>query len=285
MTIAVTGGNGEFGSAVLDHLTDRTQQALVATVRDTTKGRRHAAVDYRPGNFDDPTTLRRSLTGVDTVLINATFFGADPSRRLARATAAIDAATQAGAARIVLTSWPDLENAAMPSVQNYRELEAAVKTAGPNWTIIRLNIGLADALARDIVWARKTGELVAPADGALATPAAITDLAAATATVLADGGHEGDTLELTGPDQLGWDDLAALAGTPFRAVTDEQYTAYLAESFALPDDLAELLTSMYADFRSPWASTPTTTAASLLSHPMLPGTQAVLKRAALFPTS
>ncbi|MGH3187280.1 MAG: NAD(P)H-binding protein [Streptosporangiaceae bacterium] len=118
-------------------------------------------IDYRAGDFDDPGTLQRSLAGVDTVLVNATFFGADPSLRLPRVTAAIDAAAQAGVDRVVLTSWPSQEKATMPSVQNYRALESAVKAAGPSWAILRLNIGMADALARDVVWGQQMGELIA----------------------------------------------------------------------------------------------------------------------------
>ena len=202
MSIGVTGGNGEFGRAVLARLQDRIREPIVATVRDISKAKTLPGIDYRPGDFDDPGTLQRSLAGVDTVLINATFFGADPSLRLPRVTAAIDAAAQAGVARVVLTSWPKLERATMPSVQNYRALESAVKAAGLSWTILRLNIGMADALARDVVWGRQMGELVAPAQDASAAPAAISDLAAAAAIVLSGQQHDGNVLEFTGPDDV-----------------------------------------------------------------------------------
>ena len=287
MGIAVTGGNGEFGRAVLAQLLaqsqSRAQEPVVATVRDISKADKRPGVDYRPGDFDDPVTLRSSLAGVDTVLVNATFFGADPSLRLPRVTAAIDAATSAGVRRIVLTSWPRLEKATMPSVQNYRELEAVLKAAGPAWTIVRLNIGLADALARDVVWGRQMGEIVAPARGASAAPAAISDLAAATAIALASPQHEGEVLELTGPDELDWNDLAAAAGVPFRAVSDQEYTAYLTEKFGLPPETAALLTALYRDFREGRSST-AGTLADLLGRAAVPGIEAVKARVAVFPT-
>lgn len=122
----------------------------------------------------------------------------------------------------------------MPSVQNYRELEAALKTAGPAWTIVRLNIGLADALARDVVWGRQAGEIAAPAQGASAAPAAVSDLAAATAIAVTSPRYEGEVLELTGPDDIDWNDLPAAAGVPLRAVSDEEYAAYLSGKFGLP---------------------------------------------------
>ncbi len=98
-------------------------------MRDIAAANTLPGIDYRAGDFDHPGTLQTSLAGVDTVLINATFFGADPSVRLPRVTAAIGAAAQAGVDRIVLTSWPNLEKATMPSVQNYRALEGAAPTS------------------------------------------------------------------------------------------------------------------------------------------------------------
>lgn len=282
MTIAVTGGNGEFGSAVITHLTSRTTQPVVATVRDTAKARTLDGVAYRPGDFDVPVTLATSLADVETVLINATFFGMDPSQRLPRVTAAIGAAADAGVQRIVLTSWPDLEHATMPTVQDYRQLEAAAKTAGPDWVILRLSTGMADALARDVVWGRQVGELVAPAKDACVTPAAITDLAEAAAAVLTHPGYDGEVFELTGPNQIRWDDLAELAGVPFRAVSDDEYTRYVSKNFALPTDAATQLTALYGDFRSGWASKPTATLSELLDRPAVPGAEAVSRRVDMF---
>ncbi|GAA4394539.1 NAD(P)H-binding protein [Tsukamurella soli] len=282
MSIAVTGGNGEFGRAVLAQLRDRTRESIVTTVRDVAKADKLPGIDYRAGDFDYPDALRGSLVGVDTVLVNATFFGPDPSLRLPRVTAAIGAATEAGVERIVLTSWPRLETSTMPSVQNYRALERTVQAAGPSWTILRLNIGMADALARDVVWGRQMGELVAPARDASAAPAAIPDLAAATAIALVDRRRDGDTLELTGPQDLDWTDLADAAGVPFRAVSDEDYTAYLTENFGFPPETTALLTALYADFRE-GRSSATGTLPDLLGRPAVPGIEAVRARVALFP--
>jgi NAD(P)H dehydrogenase (quinone) len=84
MTIAVTGANGEFGRSVVEFLAVRTTEPVLATVRDLAKARPLDGVEYRPGDFADPDTLRSSLDGVGTVLVNATFFGADPAPRSRR---------------------------------------------------------------------------------------------------------------------------------------------------------------------------------------------------------
>jgi NAD(P)H dehydrogenase (quinone) len=282
MTIAVTGGNGEFGRTVLQALGKRTREPLVATVRDMAKVQRIPGVNYRPGDFDRPDSLRASLSGVDAVLINATFFGPDPSRRRRRVSSAIAAAAEAGVSRTVLTSWPDLDRAALPAVQDYKHLEALVTTAGPAWTVLRLGYGLAVALARDVVWAKAGGELVAPAAGARVTPADVTDLAEAAAVVLTQPGHESVVHELSGPDPIAWDQLAELADLPFRAVTDDAYLDYLAR-YNLTAEVAQQLIDMYADFRGDWASTPTDTLGELIGHAPVPGIEAVNRVVSRFP--
>ena len=282
MTIAVTGGKGEFGRAVLESLAQRASEPVVATVRDLAKVEPLPGVDYRPGDFDDPDTLRGSLAGVDVLLVNATFFGADPALRLPRVSAAIRAAAEARVGRVVLTSWPDLQHTTFPVIQDYKQLEALVQTAGPDWTIVRLGYGLADAVARDVVWGKADGELVAPAAGARVTPADVTDLAAAAATLLATPGHESVVYELTGPDPLTWNELAGLADVPFRSVTDDEYRDYLTR-FSLSAAHVQQLIGLYAELRSGWNSTPTPTLGHLIGHAPVPGIEAVRRRVARFP--
>jgi NAD(P)H dehydrogenase (quinone) len=277
VTIAITGGNGEFGRAVAEFLTARTAEPVVATVRDLAKARPLDGVEHRPGDFADPDTLRGSLDGVGTVLVNATFFGADPAQRRPLVSAAIRAAAAAGVARIVLTSWPDLDRATHASVQDYPDLEQQAKRAGPAWTILRFGYGLADAVARDVTWAKRGGELVAPAADGKVTPAAVTDLAEATAAVLTSPGNDRSVLEITGPDAIGWPDLAQLAGVPYRPVTDDDYRTYL-QRFDMPAPVAEQLVALYADIRSDWAGTPTPVLETLLGHPAVPGIEAVARR-------
>lgn len=279
MPIAVTGANGEFGRTVLESLRQRTDEPLIGTVREPAKSQPLPGVDYRPGDFNEPDALRASLAGADSVLVNATFFGSDPSRRLGRVAAAIRAAASAGVGRIVLTSWPDLEHAGHPSIQDYKELEALVRTVGPAWTILRLCYGLGDAVARDVMWARSGGELVAPASGARVTPAAVDDLADAAAVVLSQPGHGHERYELTGPDTVTWDDLAELAGVKFHAVDDDGYRRFLAR-FNLPASVVEQLIELYVDFRSGWSAEPTATLASLIGRPPVKGIEAVERRVA-----
>jgi NAD(P)H dehydrogenase (quinone) len=286
MTIAITGAHGEFGRAVLENVARfAPHEKLVATVRNPADSTEltERGIEVRPGSFDEPEALRRSLQGVDVVFVNATFFGVAPELRGERVGNAIDAAADAGASRIVLTSWPDLEHTSVSVVQDYIGSEARLRAAGPAWTILRLGSGLADAVARDVMWARRDGELVAPAAGAISRPAAIRDLAEASGAVVAGAGHEGRLYELRGPDAVSWTDLAAIAGdldglrVQYRSVSETEYKEYL-ETQGLPGTVIDGLLQLYAAFRSGWAGSSDSTLAELLGRAPVSGVDAVRAR-------
>ena len=159
----------------------------------------------RHADADEPATLVRAFKGADTVLINGTNYDIDPARRAQQHAAAITAAAESGAGRLVIT-WQDLDHCPMPEVSDYPATETRARAARIPVTIMRLTSDLAALVARDVRWAVAAGTLMAPAGQARITPAAVTDLAEATANVLREAGHEDATYELTGPDPLGWDE-------------------------------------------------------------------------------
>jgi NAD(P)H dehydrogenase (quinone) len=284
MRIVITGANGEVGRGVLEAVAARLPEAdLVATVRDTAAAADLAArgIAVRPGDFDEPDILRDSFAGADLVFINATFFGAAPELRGRRVANAISAA--AGVSRVVLTSWPDPESTALAHVSDFAESERLLHQSVPSWTILRLGYGIADALVREVNWAREDGELVAPAADARATPASLSDLIDAAATTVIESGHENACYELTGPRAIGWSDLAALAGSldgrtiNYRAVDDDEYRAYLAPR-ELPDEIVDSLLAFYAEFRSGWFGTPTPVLAQLIGREPVDSLEAVRQR-------
>jgi NAD(P)H dehydrogenase (quinone) len=286
MSIVITGANGEFGRAVLNAVAAlRPGERIVASVRDVARAAdiKERGFDVRPGSFDRPDELLAAFSGADTVFINATFFGAATELRGERVATAIGAAAEVGASRIVVTTWPNLDHAVLPNVQDYARSEPLVRKAGPSWTILRLGYGLADAVARDVIWARRDGELIAPAGRARCVPAAVFDLADAAAITIARPGHENTTYELTGPRAIDWSDLAALAGSidgrsiRYRAVEDDEYRQYLAAR-GLPGPVTEGLLGLYAEFRSGWAATPSPDLGRLLGRDPVDTLDAVAQR-------
>jgi NAD(P)H dehydrogenase (quinone) len=286
VTLVITGANGEFGRIALDSaIAAAPGERVIASVRDPERAIDliERGIEVRPGSFDDPDQLRDTFSGADTVLVNATFFGSIPALRGERVTSAIRAAAEAGAERIILTSWPDLDHCRLPEVQDYVASEAALQSAGPDWTILRLGYGLADTLARDVLWGRRDGELVAPAGDATSAPAAVSDLAEAAGLVAVGTGHSSQAYELTGPRAIGWKELAVLASepnegsVPYRPVTDDDYRSHLA-SLGLHETFADGLIALYAAFRSGWASRPDLTLGRLLGRQPVDGLEAVRGR-------
>jgi NAD(P)H dehydrogenase (quinone) len=287
MTIVITGSAGPFGRGVVDALAQRVPMAeLVAGTRDpdragevANRGIRVARID-----FDVPQTAQAAFADADTVLINATFFGVEPALRARRVAAAVDAADRAGVGRVVLTSWPDLERTTAPLVQDFATSEQALRQRDGRWTILRLGVGLPDALARDVSWARRDGELIAPAADARSAAAAASDLIQATARVLTENAHAGRQYELTAARALDWNELAALASEldgrdlRYRPVDPDAYDSYLREQ-GLPDAVVDGLQGLYADFRNGWTGTPQPDLATLLGREPVDPIEAVRRRA------
>jgi len=273
--ILVTGANGAFGRLVVDHLLTRLPAAEIAvSVRDPGRSADLAGrgITVRRADFDDPAALARALDGADTVLINGTNYGTEPARRGRQHAAAIDAVRSAAAKRLVITSYQDLSHCPMPAVADFPGTEARAMAGGTAATILRLSSVLDAVVARDVRWAMASDALVAPAGRARITPAAPSDLAEATARVLREPGHEGMTYELSGPDAIGWDDLAALAAElsgrdlRYRPAADDEYRAF-ALGLGFPEQALGMLLDYYAALRAGWADAATGDLARLLGRP------------------
>jgi NAD(P)H dehydrogenase (quinone) len=141
------------------------------------------------------------------------------------------------------------------------------------WTVVRVGFGLPAALARDVLAARRDGVLTAPAADARLAVGAPEDQAEATARILAANGpgagpHDGVTYELTGPDAIGWAELAELAGPgiEYRPEPEAEFRAR-AVARGFPPPVADQLLALYACIRTGWAGTPTNDVAALLGRP------------------
>ena len=281
--IVITGGNGAFGRQVVEQLLARIPASgLVVSVREPAAAAALMArgIEVRSGDFNDPASLTDAFAGAETVLINATNYGTAPLVRSAQQAAAVRAAVTVGAKRIVATTWQDLDNCPLELASDFPATETLITRAGPAWTILRLCYGMAASLARDVASAVTSGNLAAPAGDARATPAAVTDLAEATANALVEAGHDGHTYELTGPTAVSWTDLAALATTlggreiGYRRVADDEFRDQVV-ALGFPPSLVGMLLDYYAAFRAGWANSPSTDLSRLLGRPAVESLDAV----------
>src|SRR5690348_13931958 len=103
--IIVTGGTGQLGSQIVERLLERLPADHVGvSVRDPGRAGDHAArgVRVRRGDFTDPGSLAAAFEGATQVLIVSTDRTGEAA--LAQHVAAIDAAHDSGARRILYTS-------------------------------------------------------------------------------------------------------------------------------------------------------------------------------------
>ena len=256
--IIVTGATGQLGRAIIQQLAGRVPAGQVgASVRDVGKAADLEAlgVRVRRGDFDDPASLRHAFEGAAQVLLvssNARAYGGDT---LAQHRAAIAAARDAGAGRIVHTSHMAASaSSAFPPMLDHHATEGMLRQSGLAWTALRNGFYASSGLAL-MGDALETGVIEAPADGKVSWTAHA-DLAKAAAIVLADEGrYDEPTPPLTGSQPLDLGDFADIAsellGRPVRrqVVADEDLRARMTARGA-PGGAVDIVLGLYAASRN-----------------------------------
>ncbi|MEH3033575.1 MAG: NAD(P)H-binding protein [Aeromicrobium erythreum] len=212
------------------------------------------AENLRRGDFTDPTTLPSAFAGVDELLIISTDA---VGSRLEPQRAAVAAARDAGVRRVVYTSVPGPEDDNPAGVvADHAATEAAIRESGLAWTFLRNNL-YADMQRPSLDQAAASGSFVTNIGDGRTAYVSRADCAAVAAAVLATDGHDGQAYDVTGPEAVGADDLAALAGrisgsdVAVVQVDDAAYVAGL-EQAGLPTPVAQLLASFGTSTREGW---------------------------------
>ncbi|MGI5145742.1 NAD(P)H-binding protein [Plantactinospora sp. CA-294935] len=249
--IVITGGTGRLGFQIVDRLLDRVSADQVGvSVRDTARAGDLAArgVRVRRGDFTEPDSLADAFEGATQALIVST--NQSGAAAVAQHVAAIDAARNSGAERILYTSHQGAaEDSLFAPMPDHAATERYLSKTDTPSTALR-NGFYASTLRHLLGRALETGELVAPADGPVSWTAHA-DLAEAAATILADEGRfDGPTPPLTAPDALDLADVAGilteLTGRTIRRVVadDDEWTAAMI-GHGVPADQATMLLGMF----------------------------------------
>lgn len=202
-----------------------------------------AAVEVATGDLDDRRSLVAPLRGVERFfLITA---------RTAHDENALAAAREAGARHVVKIST---QEAGWTPVEGHghwhKEREELIRASGLDWTFLRPSMYMSFALS----WAhgiRDAGLIrVAGGVGKLG-PVDPRDVAAVAKAALTASGHAGKAYELTGPELLGFSDMAAtLAAVTGRSIRreaiPEQAQGDMFASFGLPEHAVAGLTETFA---------------------------------------
>ncbi|HEX6388949.1 MAG TPA: SDR family oxidoreductase [Solirubrobacteraceae bacterium] len=263
MTVAVTGASGQLGRLVAEGLLDVLDPADVVLVTRSPEKLADLAergAEVRRGDFNDPASL--DFAGVDRLLlISGDVIGA----RVPGHVNAIDAAAAAGVKHVVYTSVgnPSDDNPAI-AVPDHRATEEALRASGVAWTFLRNGV-YADLQVGGAAGAIATGTLLTNTVDGRNGYVTRADCAAAAVAVLTGDGHEGKAYDITGPEALGADDLAAIYGELGETqvsvvhVDDAAWVDAMVQHAGLPEELVHVLVTFGAAQRQGYAAVVTPT--------------------------
>jgi NAD(P)H dehydrogenase (quinone) len=274
--IVITGATGQLGSLIVASLLERVPAEEVGvSVRAPARAADLAerGVRVRRGDFGEPDSLADAFEGATQVLlVSANELG---GKAVDGHVAAIDAAIDAGAERILYTSHQGASaDSLFAPMVDHAATEAYLAKTGTPFTSLR-NGFYATTIPFILGQALTTGEIVAPADGPVSwtTPP---DLAEAAAIILADPGRfDGPTPPLTAPDAFDFQDVAdiltKLTGRTIRRTVadDDEWAAGLAAHGA-PEGLATMLLGMFRAARRGEFSATSPALGELLGRPATP---------------
>ena len=203
MTILVTGATGNVGGALVSAL-HGDGVSVRALARDPSRASFPDGVETIAGDLTQPADWAGALEGVDGQFLLSGYDGMTDLLTLAR---------DAGVRRAALLSSSSLEGADLDNAvaRYHAQAEAAVEASGLEWTFLRPNSFMTNALE----WADqlRSGDVVrAPFAGvhlAMVDPA---DIAAVAAHALVEGDLGGRALRLSGPESLAPADRVRILG-------------------------------------------------------------------------
>jgi NAD(P)H dehydrogenase (quinone) len=244
MRIVITGAAGQLGRLTTAAALERVAPSdLILVTRRPGEladlAERGATV--RAGDFDDPGSLPAAFAGGERLLLIST----DAlGRRVEQHRAAIDAAVASGIRSIAYTSIVNPSDSNPSAVAaEHRETEELIRASGLEWTFLR-NAIYADLQVHDAAAAIASGKLLTNAGDGRTALVAREDCAAAAAAVITSDGHEGKAYDITGPEALSVDDLAAvfaeLGDRPVEPVRldDDAWVAAMVEHAGMPEPIA-----------------------------------------------
>ncbi|MGW3209812.1 SDR family oxidoreductase [Streptomyces sp. NPDC001135] len=237
--IVVTGATGNIGRTLVPLLAGAGED-VVAVSRRPQSARLPAGVRHAQADAGNSTSMRPVLDGAGAFFI---LLGGELNGHGESPNALIDAALDAGVKRIVLLS--SQINSTRPEALSHtrlRDFEAAVRTSGADFTILRPGGFASNALA----WAEsvRTKRTIFAPFGDVALPVIDpADIAAVAAVALREEGHSGRTYELTGPEIISPRRQAAVISralgeeVAFVELTREQAHAHLAQF--MPEEVVD----------------------------------------------
>lgn len=233
-TIAITGASGAVGGRVTRQLAGADLRLdLRLLVRDAARAP-DVDTDVRACTYADRDSCLAALRGVDTLFLVS---GSEAPDRREQHRTVVGAAADAGVGHVVYTSFAGAApDATFTLGRDHHDTEQAIRESGMAHTFLRDNF-YADLLP---FFADADGVIRGPAGRGRVAAVARADVAAVAAAVLRDpADHAGAAYELSGPEALSLDEVAARAGAAvgreLRFVDESLEEAYASRRAGWPD--------------------------------------------------
>ncbi|MBB3084607.1 SDR family oxidoreductase [Geodermatophilus sabuli] len=247
--ILVIGGTGATGSEAVRHLVQRSLPVRVVS-RDPSRAVENPALrgaELVAGDSSRPETLAEAFRDVEKLyLVPPTHPGWDETQ-----SAMIDMAAAAGVRHAAKLSVFGADPAEPSLILRFHHRgEQEIQRRGIGFTHIRANSFFQNVLLLDAPAIKAQSAFYSCVGDARFAKVDARDIGEVVATVLSEPGHENRTYELTGPDPLTYDDIAAelsrALGREIRYVDmpPDDYAALLI-SVGVPQWLAEEFATLY----------------------------------------
>lgn len=205
--ILITGATGNIGTELTRYLSSRQVPftAMIRSRKDAVKFANMPAASVIVGDFNDEQSLSTALTGIDRafLLTNSSAEAETQQRNF------VEAASKAGVRHIVkLSQWAADVHSPVRFLRYHAVVENLIRESGMAYTFLRPNLFMQGLLGfRDtIIHQSRFFGAIGDAKISLVDTR---DIAAVAAAALTGAGHENKIYNLTGPEALSHQELAA----------------------------------------------------------------------------
>lgn len=198
--IAVTAASGHLGRLALAEAARVRPGEVVAVVRDPARlGSVPDGVQVRTADYGDRTAMAAALSGVGGVLMISS---SEVGNRVEHHRTVIDAARDAGVAKLVYTSAPRATTSPLVLVADHKATEEYLADSGLSWAVARHN-WYHENYVPTLAQAARTGVLLSAAGDGRVASASRADFAAGDIALLTGPWQDGAVYEFGGDQD--WD--------------------------------------------------------------------------------
>lgn len=204
--ILITGATGKAGGELARQLTD-ADVPFSAIVRNPEKAAelQDMEADVVFGDLEDREFLSRAMAGIETAVLVMP----NVENQLEVEKQFIDVAAEAGVQHILyFSSLESVPGATNPITSIHVATEEHLRASGVAWTMIRPAFFMQTFVA-SAPRIKASGNIVLPLGSADICATDLRDVAAVMVKVLTEPGHEGKSYDLTGPELLTMEEIAA----------------------------------------------------------------------------